>query len=255
VLPLCAQASNIASGTVSDGITWVLSADGTMTFSGTGAIPDYAKGTQPWADYQNSSTNYIKTLIISEGITRIGDRTMQNCKKLESAVIPDSVESIGQYAFQNCYKLTEVSISPAIKLSTGSFRSAPAEDDILAYQTTTYIGSDFHKKLADVTLTGDYRKDIVAIALSQLGYHEGASEADFDGKHPDSTGDYTEFGRFAGTIGGAWCSEFYNWCARMAGVPTNILNVSRTATVATWTKNTKAKYYLWTETVYGGGSY
>ena len=254
-LCVCAHAAEIDGGTVGEGIVWSLDASGELRFTGTGDIPDYTKGTQPWAAYQNSETNYVKTLVIGEGITRIGDRTLQNCKKLESAVIPDSVKSIGSYAFQNCYELTEISISPDTKLSGGSFRAAPVEAEVLAYQTTAYTGSEYHKALAAVTLTGDYRRDIVNIALSQLGYHEGASEADFDGKHPDSTEDYTEFGRFAGSPGTAWCSEFYMWCARMAGVPTDILNVSRVAKATNWTKNTEAKYYLWSETVYGGGSY
>lgn len=257
LLSLCvgAQATELVGGTLDTGVSWSLSTDGTLTFTGTGAIPDYAKGAQPWSAYQDSSDNYIKALVIGDGITRIGDRAFQNCKKMATATIPASVTEIGKYSFQNCYLLEEVELSPDVKLSAGSFRSAPAEDDILAYQTTTYMGSDYHKALAAVTLTGDYRKDIVAVALSQLGYHEGASAADFDGKHPDSKEDYTEFGRFAGTAGTAWCSEFYLWCARMAGVPTSILNVSRSAIVNNWLKETSGKYYSWNETIYGGGSY
>ncbi len=255
-LPLYASAAEIAGGSLDTGITWSLSSDGTLSFSGTGAIPDYAKkGTQPWAEYQDSADNYIKTVVIGEGITRIGDRAMQNCKKMTSVVIPDSVTSIGAWAFQNCYLLMEVSLSPDVQLGTGAFRSAPADADVLAYQTTNYMGSEYHKALAAVELTGNYRTDIVNIALSQLGYHEGASVADFDGMHPDSTDDFTEFGRFAGSAGTAWCSEFYLWCARMAGVPSNILNASRAAKVTSWTKDTEAKYYLWNETIYGGGSY
>jgi len=254
-LPLYAGAAEIAGGSLDTGITWSLSSDGTLSFSGTGVIPDYANGTQPWKEYQNSDNDYIKAVVVGEGITRIGDRALQNCKKMTSAVIPDSVTTIGKYAFQNCYLLTDVSLPLDVQLNSGTFRSAPAEADILAYQTTTYMGSEYHKALAAVKLTGDFRKDIVSIALSQLGYHEGASVADFDGKHPDSTDDYTEFGRFAGSAGSAWCSEFYLWCARMAGIPTDILNVSRVAKVTNWTKDTEAKYYLWSETVYGGGSY
>ncbi|MBQ5739961.1 MAG: InlB B-repeat-containing protein [Oscillospiraceae bacterium] len=254
-LCICVHAAEIDGGKLGEDIVWSLDSAGRLSITGKGAIPDYGKGTQPWAAYQNSETNYIKTLVIGEGITRIGDRTMQNCKKLESADIPSSVKSIGSYAFQNCYLLESVELAPSVKLAAGTFRSAPAEADILAYQETSYTGSDYHKALAAVTLTGDYRKDIVAVALSQLGYHEGASEADFNGKHPESKEDYTEFGRFAGSAGSAWCSEFYNWCARMAGVPTDILNVARSAIVNNWLKGTNGKYYLWSETIYGGGSY
>lgn len=254
-LCVCAQAAEIDGGTVCEGIVWSLDSDGTLSITGTGVIPDYTKGTQPWAAYQESETNYIKTLVIGEGITHIGARALQNCKKLESIDIPSTVKSLGRYVFQNCYLLESVDLAPDLKLDVGSFRGAPVDIPLLAYQPTTYMGSDYHKALAAVELTGDFRKDIVAIALSQLGYHEGASEADFDGMSPDSKEDYTEFGRFAGSPGTAWCSEFYYWCATMAGIPSDILNISRSARATNWVKGTEAKYYRWNETVYGGGSY
>ena len=254
---LCAQAATVVDGgKVTNNVTWSIDSDGTLTIVGEGVIPDYAHSTQPWFAYQRYGDIVIRKLVIGEGITRIGNRAFQNCNYIESAEIADSVEFIGEYTFQNCLLLDEIELSSDVLLSNGTFRSAPVDDKFLSYQqTSVYTGSEYHKRLAAIEYTGDYRTDIVQVALSQLGYHEGDSMADYDGSHPTSSGNFSEFARFAGTFGGDWCSEFYNWCARVAGVPTNVLGVGRSALANNWVAGTNSKYYRWNETIYGGGSY
>lgn len=113
-----------------------------------------------------------------------------------------------------------------------------------------YMSSKYYRALQDVTLTGNYREDIIAIAASQIGYHEGNAPDELDGSYT-GRGNYTEYGRYMGSNGTAWCSEFASWCVRMAGVPTNILNSSRSANVSVY----GAPYYDWSQTVYAGGSF
>lgn len=55
-------------------------------------------------------------------------------------------------------------------------------------------------------LTGDYRKDFVAVAKSQLGYKEAS-----DGS--------SCFGAWNGEPYQDWCSEFVAWCAEKAEIP------------------------------------
>lgn len=83
-------------------------------------------------------------------------------------------------------------------------------------------------------------------------YLDSVEIADYDGAHATSKENYTEYGRFSGSEGSDWCSEFAHWCARMAGVPTNVLGVARSAIANSWTGGTNGKYYRWSETVYGG---
>lgn len=101
-----------------------------------------------------------------------------------------------------------------------------------------------------MTLTGDYRNDMLAIALSQIGYHEGDKENQLDGSYTGYK-NYTEYGRYLDSNGSAWCSEFASWCARMKNMPTSILNSSQAASVKVF----GAPYYSWDQTVYAGGSY
>jgi len=91
-----------------------------------------------------------------------------------------------------------------------------------------YKSGKFYKNFTSVKLTGDQRKDVIAIALSQLGYHEGDSEADFDGNSTDGVRDFVEYNVLAGkydngqgngiSYGYYWCASFVNWCMRQAGV-------------------------------------
>ena len=227
--------------------------DGTLTIRGTGAISDFAKGAgnQPWISYQKT----ITALVVEDGITRIGDRAFQGCFYLKSAVIGKDVASIGEWAFQNCYALTSVELQPNVHLEDGAFRSTPVEWDVHAADSTLYANSSYYSALREVVLTGNYREDIINIALSQVGYHEGDSDADYAGGNSSGSGDYTEYGRYLGSIGGAWCSEFASWCIRKAGVPSQIIANSRSANVVNFTKDTSATWYTWDQTIYGGGSY
>ncbi len=95
-----------------------------------------------------------------------------------------------------------------------------------------YKASNYYQNLKAVKLTGDHRYDVVAVALSQLGYHEGSSEADMDGWNLTSDGNFVEYNRLfcklynsstgKNDYGYAWCAAFASWCQYMAGVPADI---------------------------------
>ena len=100
----------ISLGTCSDNITWKLDKDGTLTLSGSGPIPDYKAGqTPPWYSYRGQ----IKTLIIEDGITSIGEAAFYGCSA-ENIEIADSVVSIGDFAFMQT-KLIYVWIPENVK--------------------------------------------------------------------------------------------------------------------------------------------
>ncbi len=92
LLPCAASAA--ATGTCGDNVTWVLDDDGTLTISGTGDMYGFYDGV-PW----NDNAADITEVIISDGITSIGDYAFSNCTSLASVSIPDRVTSIDYYAF------------------------------------------------------------------------------------------------------------------------------------------------------------
>ena len=78
-----------------DNLTWTLTADGTLTISGTGAMKEYGAGSSPAAQKKDS----VKKVVIEDGITNIVDFAFFDCTVLESIEIPGSVASIGNFAF------------------------------------------------------------------------------------------------------------------------------------------------------------
>lgn len=69
--------------------------------------------------------------------------------------------------------------------------------------------------------TGNQRHDIVQVALTQVGYQEGANN-------------YTKYGVYHNNSNAQWCGYFVSWCARQAGIPTSILPRAGLANPSAW---------------------
>ena len=99
------------------------------------------------------------------------------------------------------------------------------------------------------------RSRAVAIARSQIGYHEGNKNSELDGLNALGESDYTEYGRFCETQGQYWGSEFVSWCIRLSGVPEDLFTGSIVASADGFDETGYAMIYEWEDTVYGGGYY
>lgn len=99
----------INSGTIAGtGLTWKIDTAGTLTISGTGAIPEYDGNNGefvPWNDYSNR----IKAVVLENGVTGISSGTFSG-SGLTGLTIPASVTSIGAYAFNGCKNLKTVNV-------------------------------------------------------------------------------------------------------------------------------------------------
>lgn len=144
----------LASGTYGSNITWELTKDGTLTLTGYGDMPDTTeeeyKSQQPWFSYRNS----IVRVVISQGITGIGDcafincgamtqitipgsvarigkNAFSDCSGLPQITLPDSVTAIGEYAFAGCYNLTQINIPHGVTvIERGTFFTCTALEQV-----------------------------------------------------------------------------------------------------------------------------
>ena len=105
------------SGTCGENLTWELNLEtGTLTISGTGKMADYSNN-NPW--YSNDN---IKSVIIEDGITSIGNDAFYKCENLTFVSIPGSVTSIGHGAFSYCIGLSGIDIPDSVvSIGGGAF--------------------------------------------------------------------------------------------------------------------------------------
>ena len=61
-----------------------------------------------------SNCNWLKTIVIPDSVTSIGDWAFWDCSGLTSITIPNSVISIGKEAFERCSGLTSVTIPDSV---------------------------------------------------------------------------------------------------------------------------------------------
>ena len=59
------------------------------------------------------------------------------------------------------------------------------------------------------TNTGDFRKDIIGVAKTQIGYREGSNND-------------TKYGDWFGLSNNPWCAMFVSWCADQADIPESV---------------------------------
>lgn len=102
-------AEESANGKCGENLTWEYDgAAGTLTVSGTGPIDDYSPFNRPWGQYEDN----IKSVIIGDAVTRIGNYSFYSCDNLTNITIGNSATSIGKSAFQFCSGITGELVIP-----------------------------------------------------------------------------------------------------------------------------------------------
>ncbi len=109
-----------ASGTCGknggDNLKWSVDDTGTLIISGTGEMDNWFDSddlisSAPWGILQNE----IKTVIIQNGVTSIGEYAFSYCHGIENVTIADSVTSLGEGAFKDCENLATVTLNKGLK--------------------------------------------------------------------------------------------------------------------------------------------
>ena len=138
LLPATAwAATEVASGTCGENLTWVLDDEGTLTISGTGPMEDYGWTEAPW--YGNWES--ILSIVIGEGVTTIGSYTFYACVKMTNVTIPDSVATIGHDAFADCYNLSGLIIPNSVTvIGMYSFQNCDSLKSVIIPDSVTTIG-------------------------------------------------------------------------------------------------------------------
>ena len=134
-------------GTCGTNLIWELS-NGTLTISGTGTMNDYTDGKSPWSSYRSQ----IKTVLIENGATSIGNYAFGGCTGLTSITIPNSVTSIGNYAFGICTGLTSITIPNSVtSIGNNAFYKCTKLTSITIPSSVTSIGDYAFENCSSLT--------------------------------------------------------------------------------------------------------
>ena len=124
---------------IEDNLTWTLTADGTLTISGEGAMKDYNSDDNPSPVYNNSD---VKKIVIEDGVTSIGAYAFYDCSSLTSITIPSIVTSIGNSAFDGCRSLKSITIPDSVtSIGNSAFEACNSLSSITLSNNITSIGA------------------------------------------------------------------------------------------------------------------
>lgn len=111
--------AKLTGGATGDGsgVTWQLTENTddpstyTLTIRGSGAMEDYLmSGHQPWRSFRDQ----ITSVVVSPGVTSIGNLAFTRFSKLIHVDIADSVVSIGEGVFSECDSLTNITVPQSV---------------------------------------------------------------------------------------------------------------------------------------------
>ena len=111
--------ATLTGGAAGDGsgVTWQLTENTddpstyTLTIRGSGAMEDYLmSGHQPWRSFRDQ----ITSVVVSPGVTSIGNLAFTRFSKLIHVDIADSVVSIGEQVFSECSSLTNITVPQSV---------------------------------------------------------------------------------------------------------------------------------------------
>lgn len=111
--------AKLTGGAAGDGsgVTWQLTENTddpstyTLTISGSGAMENYlTSGHQPWHSFRDQ----ITSVVVSPGVTSIGNLAFALSRNIIHVDIADSVVSIGEQVFFKCASLTNITVPQSV---------------------------------------------------------------------------------------------------------------------------------------------
>lgn len=138
-----------ACGAQGNNLTWTLDSNGTLIISGNGDMADYMLDA-PWYD----NIYEIKTVIIKNGVTSIGECAFYGARWLTEIKMPDTLKSIGDNAFNACgftaLEIPESVTSLGVAFYHCNLKSITVPGNIKTIREGTFNGC---LSLTDVTIS------------------------------------------------------------------------------------------------------
>ena len=124
-------------GADGDNVKWTLYDDGELVISGSGSMADY----QDWKDIPwHNVRGQIKSVIIKNGIKRIGSYSFGNCSNLQNITIGENVECIGEMSL-SATSLKNIIIPDSVKsIEKSAFFGCSYLESVILGKNVAIIG-------------------------------------------------------------------------------------------------------------------
>lgn len=140
-----ALVGGFTGGNAQESLEWIFDrSTGTLTISGKGPMGD------------TYLYDGVRSIVIEEGVTSIGNDSLSAFSELVSISIPSSVTSIGWHAFSGCRSLASVTVPGSVRyIDDGAFSDCTSLASVTVLDGVTFIGNDVFSgcsALTEVTL-------------------------------------------------------------------------------------------------------
>ncbi len=148
--------NNYNSGTIEGTSIKFEYSNGSLTLSGTGAMPDFASVNDvPWKD----NLGDITSITIGSGITSIGAYAFMGTQA-ENIIIPSAATKIGAYAFANVSTLKELVVPPNVsEIGTDAFSGTNCK----IYTTNSKLTGSYGASEGNV-INADFAQDMTELS-------------------------------------------------------------------------------------------
>ena len=125
---------------VAGALTWEYKKDTkTLTVRGVGEMPNVASASEvSWASVRAG----VETIVVSDGITSVGDYAFYYMPYAKNVSLPSSLVSVGKYAFGFCSALEGISIPESVTtIGDSAFEACVALKSIVISPNVTSLGA------------------------------------------------------------------------------------------------------------------
>ena len=188
----------VDSGSCGNNVAWAFDSNGKLQISGKGDMDNWTRESpSPWNKYASS----IKTVIVEDGVTSIGEMAFYNCQEVNKVSLGKTVKSIGARSFMMTYELNEISIPDSVEVIKKSAFACSwlekltlgkgvqrIEDDAFGenFALTTVIFPESITFLGDAVFNGSGFKDIYFCGdAPEMGLHLFVNEEDATVYYPE----------------------------------------------------------------------
>ena len=135
----CKKETHIAHGKAGD-IKWLVTKDNVLIICGKGECENFARDSLKDANFDFRE---ITSVIIEEGITKIGHEAFWEYMSLKSIIIPNSVTTIENSAFYGCKSLTSITLPNSVTtIENRAFYGCKSLTSITLPNNLTYLGPE-----------------------------------------------------------------------------------------------------------------